>query len=160
MEGAMYFVVLSGEDAGSVCSQIGQLVPIFNAPAYPAAIADQVAASDGGPSYFWDDQQTGSSQLVVCAAQQSLLIYDSLETTAFGRVIAECERRSLVMRLWWRSRVHDSFDTLPLTCTAAETLGVLKNQCTKSPLDLGYLMRPRVARLHDSSVLDRDSSDD
>jgi hypothetical protein len=141
----MYFVVLSGEKAGSLSAQVGRLVPISDAPVYPAAMAAHIAASDGSPSYFWDDLQTGSSQLVVSAAQQSLLIYDTLEATALGQLIEECERLSLVMRLWWRSHLHDTLDALPQASDTAETLHILKNQCLQSPLDLGYLMRPRAA---------------
>ena len=140
----MYFVVLSGEKAGSLLPQVGQLVPIADAPDYPAAVAAQIAASDGSPSYFWDDLQTGSSQLVVSAAQQSLLIYDTLEATALGQLIEECERQSLVMRLWWRSHLHDTFKRLPQATGTAETLRILKNQCMQSPLDLGYRMQPRT----------------
>ena len=138
----MYFVVLSGEKAGSLTPQVGQLVPIAEAPGYPATVAADIAASDGSPSYFWDDLQTGSSQTAVYAAQQSLLIYDTLEATALGQLIEECERESLVMRLWWRSHLHDTFDALPQASGAAETLHLLKNQCMQSPLDLGYRMQP------------------
>jgi hypothetical protein len=141
----MYFVVLSGEKAGSLSAQAGKLVPIAAAPVYPAAVAADIAASDGTPSYFWDDLQTGTSQLVVSAAQQSLLIYDTLEATALGHLIDECERQSLVMRLWWHSHLHDTFGGLPQATGTAETLRILKNQCMRSPLDLGYLMRPQGA---------------
>src|SRR5260221_10383740 len=121
-----YFVVISGENAASVGATEGHLVPISEAQSYVANLAPKIAAIDGSPSFFWDDNETGTSHELVCAAERGLFEEHPLEASALGHLLKSCESHNVAARIWWADNRPDAFLQVPKISSTAEALALLQ----------------------------------
>ena len=98
-----YFIVISGQMSASVDVPDGRLVPVKHAQPYVARLAAEIAAADGSPSLFWDDGTTGTSDDLVCAAEEEACEGRPIKASALGRLIESCEQHRVSARVWGRT---------------------------------------------------------
>ena len=96
-----YFVVMCGSNSASVEVAVGCLVPVAQAQPYLKQLESDLAKVDGSPSFFWDDGITGTSDGIVCAAEEAVCDGKPIEQTPFGRAIVNCEALGVSLRVWW-----------------------------------------------------------
>ena len=139
-----YFVVVSGESADLVAPNGGRLVPMSDAQPYVSNLSAKIAAADGGPSYFWEDNETGTSSELVWAAENSILDDGSAEASALGRLLASCEAHGVTARVWWANDDSEAYLGVPNVLSATNALEVLRNQVGRGP-GVGFVMHPNFS---------------
>ena len=124
-----YFIVISGANAGNVEVPSGRLIPTQEAQSYVATLAPQIEAMDGSPSLFWDDDETGTSDELVSAFEADLLEGNrSVESTAIGCVIKNCELLKVTIRIWWPGNDPQAFSQVLEVRTAAEAFALIQER--------------------------------
>jgi len=136
-----YFIVISGKSSESVQTAEGRLVPISQAQPYVALLASRIAAMDGNPSFFWDDGKTGTSDELVCAAEDEALEGRPIEASGLGRAIKSCEQHHVSARIWWATNEPDAFMKVSVLSSSAEALAMLQQQSGKGA-GIGFVMQP------------------
>jgi hypothetical protein len=139
-----YFAVLSGNGAASVDVAAGTLVPIEAAQSYLASLALEIAEQDGTPSYFWDDNETGTSHEIICAAEDALR-EGAFDQSALSQLIHACEQGGFSLRVWWAANDRDAFLQVPQTRTAAETYSLLQPLSNGPHTNVCFALRPNYS---------------
>ena len=139
-----YFVVISGQMSALVDVPDGRLVPITHAQPYVARLAAEIAAADGSPSLFWDDGTTGTSDDLVCAAQEEACEGRSIEASALGRLIESCEQHRVSARVWRANNAPDAFMGVPVVDSSTEAFAILQRQSGKGS-GIGFVLQPNRA---------------
>ena len=147
-----YFAVLSGNGAASVDVAAGTLVPIEAAQSYLASLAAKIAEHDGAPSFFWDDNETGTSHEIICDAEDALR-EGAFDQSALSQLIYACEQRGLSLRVWWAASDRDAFLQVPQTNTAAETYSVLRPLSDQARTNICFALRPNYSVKWTAAVL-------
>lgn len=122
-----YFIVISGAHASDVDVISGRLVSTQETQSYVARLAPQIEAVDGNPSFFWDDDETGTSDVLVSDFEVELLEKGrSVEGTVLGRVIKNCELLRVTIRIWWAGNDPQVFSQVPEVKTAAAAFALIQ----------------------------------
>jgi hypothetical protein len=134
-----YFIVISGIRAKSMGLQAGRLIPLSEAQPYVSGLSEKIMALDGGPSFFWDDDETGTSSELVWEAENSVLENLSLEASALGKLLADCEANHVTARIWWAGNDSDSYLKVPAVLSSVEALELVSAQAGMGP-GIGFVL--------------------
>ena len=139
-----YFAVISGKNATLVEVTAGRLVPISEAQSYLVNLEQGIAAADGSPSFFWDDNKTGTSHELISDVDKCLFEERSVETSALAHLIQSCESHNVAARVWWASNEPDAFSRVVETNSAVEALALLQQQAGKGA-GIGFVLHPNYS---------------
>ena len=134
-----YFITISGERSAAVEVAVGSLVRISDAQPYFARLEPHIKEADGSPSQFWDDDETGTSHDLVCAAELDYFEGRPLDASALGRAIAICESQRLAIRVWYARDEADEWD-VPIVGSAKEAFTLLSQQAGRGG-GVGFVLR-------------------
>ena len=137
-----YFVVISGQGATAVKVAAGRLIPVSEAQSYVEGLASSIAELDGSPSLFWDDCESGTSHDLVCAAEEDVHYERSVEASALGRLVRDCEHHGVSVRVWWAENDQRDFQRVPEVTSAAEAMSLIRAQMHRGGgQNIGFAMR-------------------
>ena len=128
-----YFVVISGPNSVSLEVAAGCLVPIAQAQSYIASLGADLARVDGSPSFLWDDGSTGTSDHLVCAAEDAMSEGHPIEPTAFGQAILNCEALGVSLRVWWANNSLDAYIRVPSVVNSTEAFAIMRENSGNGP---------------------------
>jgi hypothetical protein len=135
-----YFITISGTNAESVEVPSGRLVRIREAHSYLAKLAPLIEAADGSPSLWWDDGETQTSTMLVCAVEDDIFEGRLIEESALGKVLKRCESLHAVIRIWWASDDADP-PKVPTVKNVAEAYALIQSDGSKA-LRLAFVLQP------------------
>jgi hypothetical protein len=137
-----YFAVISGATAASLEISDGRLVPITKALPYVAALASKIEALDGGPSFLWEDDETGTSDENICAFEGAALDGKPLDESPLYRILNSCQSGGATIRVWRANEDLESYRLVPEVWTADEAFSLLQAQALGSPARVGFALHP------------------
>jgi len=140
-----YFAVISGKNAKSVSVREGHLVPLSESQPYIANLTDALAERDGTPALLWDDGETGTSNDVICAAEEDLWEERGLESSALWQLLVNCDRSAVSVRVWWANNDPNAFQRVDIATSASEVLALILRQMDGSsggPRNICFVMHP------------------
>jgi hypothetical protein len=139
-----YFVVLSGANASNLSVAMGRLVPIAEAQTYLVRLQSSIQAVDGGPCFFWDDGETGTSEELFTSLEESLLDATQHKEHAIFKALRDCETLALNVRLWTATDDLQAFSHVPILQSAEEAIALLRAELMINPR-LGFTLHPEHA---------------
>jgi hypothetical protein len=104
-----YFATLSGADVSSEQVPGLRLTPALQAQDYVRARAVAIAELDGSPVYLCDDAESGTSHNFICDVEDFVRENQTLVASPLEPLLDLCERRDLVLRVWWANNDPDAY---------------------------------------------------
>ena len=142
-----YFVAISGKNASSISPVRGKFVAASDAQSYFSGLAGLIGRGTGQPVFLWDDDETGTSDDLVCEACDEIQLAGKSEPgSAFASMLASCEAAGCTLHVWWPSRLEDigGLSGLPVSPTAAKALELFVAQASQGA-SIGLVLQPNYS---------------
>lgn len=142
-----YFVAISGEKASSISPVRGRFVAASNAQSYFSGLAELIGRATGQPVFLWDDDETGTSDDLVCEACDEIQLAGNSEPdSAFASMLESCEVAGCTLHVWWPSHLESigGLSALPVSHSAAKALELFVAQASQGA-NVGLVLQPNYS---------------
>ena len=118
-----YFVLVCGKGVEGLDLGEGHLVRADQAQAYVLRVVAQLDA-ESGPFYLWDDGESGTSNDLVCEAEEYLVDGRDIQTSSLGRLLLSSRKATVSVYVWWAENKPVTLADLPRAKTAEAALSL------------------------------------
>jgi len=123
-----YFATISGANLEGAQVDGLAFVPAISAQDYVRNLVPAIAALDGEPVYLCDDTTTGTSDDFIGSAQDQATEFGSLEDHPMVRLLALCEQKKAVLRIWYPHSSPTDFERAVSCRSALEAVSLMIEQ--------------------------------
>jgi hypothetical protein len=133
-----YFATIAGIEPPTRLER-GRLTPLSASQCYTQTLTPYIEAEDGIPAYLWDDEETNTSNEIICDAEGEIQSGVDPAETDLGKILLLCSTAKATFRVWWAGR-PGAHEELRQTGNIEEALEVVAEQAIAG--SIGFVYKP------------------